>query len=360
MELFFVKRSNDINAIEVTRGQYDSDFSNYIYSLFVTSEWMESMAEKSNLVYLNLVRNGVVVGKASGLILPGTRYTGKYLFMYAGPAIISNNKDLYFECIASLWDYARKKRLSKININYYDQQNEWVYSRDGFYKRGLFEYVKYFDLSEQAPKFGKSVMYNVRKATKTGATFHIENSERVLAKLHELLELTQKIRFEKYGADYKSYPYFFMTKEKVDELFYSGILKLFHVEVDGEIHCVRCALDKDKRMYGLMIASDEFTYKNGIQHFLQYHLINKLHEEGYKYYNIAGTAAGEEGKGLSEYKESLGCSRRLAYGTYTHFITFPHNLINPLMSSAKILSRNRYMDRVVKFGSKVISGNISW
>ena len=57
------------------------------------------------------------------------------------------------------------------------------------------------------------------------------------------------------------YPYIGMTKEGVDKLLY-GYIKLFHVEVDGEIHCVRLAIEKDKRMFGLMIAGDEFSYKH--------------------------------------------------------------------------------------------------
>lgn len=360
MGLFLLGRPNGIKPVEVDREEYDKDFNSFVYSLFNTSEWIESLSSGRNQVYLNFVKDGVVVGKVAGLISMGTKYSGNYLFLYAGPSVMYNDQGLYFDCILSLWDYAKKNRLSKIDINYFDQQNEWVYNQNGFYKRGLFEYVKYFDGKDQPPVFGKSVMYNVRKATRTGATFHAENSERILSKLHELLSQTQRIRFQKYGTSYKPYPYFFMTKEKVDQLFRTGILRLFHVEVDGEVHCVRCALDKDKRMYGLMIASDEFTYKNGLQHFLQYHLITKLHHEGYIYYNIAGTAPGEEGKGLSEYKESLGCVRKESYGVYTHFVTFPHNLINPLMASAKVLSRNKYLGQFVRFGSKVISGKISW
>jgi hypothetical protein len=340
-----MKNGMEIKAHRVSQADYEANLANFKHSLFLTPEWVNSMATNGEAIFIHYVRNDTVVAKIAGLALEGGFFAGKVLLFYAGPALLEQEESLYDECLVALKRYAIQSRYSKINIGYNDQQNEWVFKEAGFYKRGLNEYVKHFDPTEGELKFGKSVMYNVRKAQKAGVTFHAENSERVLDRLFELLEETKRIRFVKYGKEYLAYPYSQMTQESVRRLFHSGVIRLYHAQADGIIHCVRCAMEKDKRMFGLMIGSDEFTYKNGVQQFVQYHIIRQLHEAGFIYYNIAGTAPGEEGKGLMDYKESLGCTGRNVFGAYTHFITFPHNLINPLMDFGRQLSKNKHLDR---------------
>lgn len=347
-----------IRAIDVTQQEYDKDISNFYHSMFITSQWVSSLDVNPDVEirYIHFVENDQVIGKITGLVQKGTWFVNKFLFCYAAPALVELDEAIYKKCMASLLRYARKNNLSKIDVYLYDQQYTFKCELKHYYPRKYLDFVRFFDYREETPVFKKSFMYNVRKAIKTGATFHAENSERIINRLHELLAETKKLRDERYGGNYQAYPYLFTSKESFNRLFQTGILSLYHVEIDGEVHCIRCALEKDKRMYGLMIASDADAYKHSLQHFLQYNLINLMHSKGYSYYNVAGSDYSEGGKSVSSYKESLGCTSRRIFGAYTHFITFPRNMINPLMTLGLKMQKVPYLSRIVELGSKVISG----
>lgn len=354
----FMSKKDKVCAIDVTRQEYDNGISDFYHSMFITSQWINSVDinPEIEIRYIHFVENDRVIGKICGLVRKGTWFVNKFLFFYAAPGLIELDEGIYKKCLAALLNYARKNRLSKIDIYLYDQQYTFKCDLKQYYPRKYLDFVRFFDYNEEAPVFKKSFMYNVRKAIKSGATFHAENSERILNRLHELLAETKKLRDGRYGGNYQAYPYLFTSKESFNRLFQTGILSLYHVEIDGEVHCIRCALEKDKRMYGLMIASDAYAYKNSLQHFLQYNLINQMYSKGYSYYNVAGSDYSEDGKTVSSYKESLGCNSRRIYGAYTHFITFPRNMINPFMTLGMKMLKVPYLSRVVELGSRIISG----
>lgn len=339
--------NNRIKVVEVKSEEYKRDISAFGCSLFVTPQWTSAFSSLYEVVFYHFNDGETAVGKLSGIIRRGSKF-GPFLYTHAGPALLEKNPDLYNQCLDALYRYGRKNRFGRIFLHANDQQYLWPVNAKGYQNRGYLEYVRHFDSSQEEPTFSKSVMYNVRKAAKAGATFHEEQSERILNRFYELLAETQRVRFEKHGEDYEPYPYDFLNTEIVSNLFKSGILKLYHVEAQGEVHCVRCALDEDKRMFGLMIASDAFAYKHGLHHFLQFHLISQLHHESYKYYNISGGDYTNNERGLSNYKESLGCSGLKVYRAYTYYLSFPWNLLNPGMKLARILSKKQYLNRIKK------------
>jgi hypothetical protein len=344
----------DMKVNEVTADEYACDMSSFRHSLYITHEWVSSVGSDRQVVYLHFEQNGEVVAKLSGLVLVGSKLVGKYLFFYAAPGLRYHTPELFNKAMVALKRYAKRNGFAKIDMLNYDQQHDWVCTVKGYIRRGREEFIRFFEGPEAKLQFSKSLMYNVRKAQKANATFHHENSERILEKLHDLLAETQKLRFYKYGTEYSPYPYFLQTKESTDALFRSGLMKLYHIEIDGEIHCVRCALEKDKRMFGMMIASDSVAYKHGLQHFMQYCLIEEMHRNGYLYYNVSGTAPGEEGKGLTEYKESLGCMRAFVYGAYTHFLPFPQNMLNPVMDFGRFVAKHPILEKPIAGVSKIL------
>jgi hypothetical protein len=336
-----------IFVVRVSVIDYSIGLDPFSHSLFVTPQWIGAVERQGkDALYLHFVKNNVVVAKLAGIVEVGSRFAKRFLFLYAGPALVVNDRELYDNCMEALYGFARNNGISKIDMRNYDMQHNWVCRANGFFKRGMPEFVKHFNAEEQTPKFSKSIMYNVRKAQRVNAEFREETSERLLNKLHELLEATAQLRADRYGNHYVPYPYHLMTKESTNRLFHSGLMRLFSVTVDGEIHCVRCAIENNKRMFGLMIAADAFAYKNGLQHFMQYNIINSLHTQGYSYYNIAGTSPLDEGPGLAEYKQSLGCMPQNTYGVYTRYITFPQNIVNPVMNVGRLVGRNERLQKL--------------
>ncbi len=342
----------------VTKERYIQNLTNFNYSLFVSSEWVESYRgeEDTEIQYFEFYDNGATVGKLAGLLRKNSGIGRKYLFFYAGPAINVDSEELYNQCLYALYKYARKKGYSRINIQFLDQQYLYKCRIKGYYKKSAGEFVKFFTKGDEQPEFGKSFRYNVRKATKVGASFHCESSRRVFNRLIELIDETQKLRKGRWGEGFTPYSYAFMHKGTLDRLFESGIMRLYHVEMDGVIHCVRCSMDDGKRVYGLMIGADAMAYKNSLQHFLQFNLINLLQNKGYGYYNIATADNTENGAGLVQYKESLGCVQRNVQGVYTHFLCFPQNIINPVMDFGRLLLKNKKLSKIVKFASEIVSG----
>lgn len=350
------KQKAIVKGMRVDRETYDAHFSDYGYSLFITSQWVDSMANDGQVIYIHFLDGERVVGKIAGLEVSGGFFRGRFLFFYAGPALIEKDQTLFNCCMKALKRFAIKKRFSKISIAYHDQQYSWALKEFGFFKVGWHDYIRFFNNNGEGLTFDKSVMGKVKKASRAGVTFHSETSERILNRLFELLDETRKIRFGVYGDEYKPFPYFQMNKETLKKLLHSGILKLYHASVGDTIHCVRCSMCQDKKMVGLMIASDEFTYKNGVQQFIQYNVMRQLYQQGYHYFNIGSAAPGEKGKGLSKYKESLGFERIQLYGAYTHFLHFPQNAINPLMNFGRYLSKNKSFSKVVELCSRIVSG----
>lgn len=343
-----------IKGVSVDRNTYDAHFSGFIYSLFTTSQWIDSMASDGQAIYINFVKDDQVVGKIAGLVLHGGFFSGKCLYFYAGPALRENDQSLYYDCMLALKRLAVSKRFSRIEFSYHDQQYPWMINADGFFKEGWHDYILFFNNRNEEPVFDKSVLGKVKKAIRAGVSFHSETSERVLNRLFELLEETQRIRFGVYGDDYMPFPYFQMNKQTLRKLFDTGILKLYHASVGDTIHCVRCSMCQDNKMVGLMIASDEFTYKNGVQQFVQVNVIRELHRQGYHYFNIGSAAPGEKGKGLSKYKESLGFDRVSLYGAYTHFLIFPQNIINPVMRFGRKMSKYEQFGKIANTVSKIL------
>ena len=56
-------KRNRIKVREVSREEYDLNFSKYHYSLFLVSEFIDSLADGKRIYYLNFERGGEVVAK---------------------------------------------------------------------------------------------------------------------------------------------------------------------------------------------------------------------------------------------------------------------------------------------------------
>lgn len=352
-----MSKQNGVTVLEVNRDIYIQGLSEFKHSLFIKSEWVESFVnqEDTDVVYLQFVQNGEVVAKLAGLVKKEPRLLGRYLYFYAGPGFKNDSEELYNQCLKALLKYGRRKRITRLEIDYKDQQYQWNCHVKGYFKKSALNYIRHFSPSGESFSYGKSFRYKVRKAANSGAVFHEENSERILTRLHELLQESRALREKRWGQFYNPYPFPFMNKESTDKLFKSGVLKLQHVEIDGFVHAVSCALDDGQRMYGLIIASDDVSYTLNLQHFLKFNLFDLLEERGYRYFNVGSSDNTGKGKGLAQFKESLGCQHFKVPGVYTHFLSFPYNAINPVMDFGRFLTRNKALSKIVELGSKMVS-----
>lgn len=323
-----------IIASQTTRLLYGANLPSFQHSLFITSEWIESVAiNGSTPIYLHFYNeNQQHIAKLAGLIMPGSKRSGRYLYFYAGPALVFNHPETYQQCIDALVVFCKSEAFSRYHIDCSDHLSGIPCRQNGGIPIVYSEYVMYFN---QPPTFNKSFRYNVNKAIKNGAEFHHDNSTGILNKLFELLNTTRQLRYSKYGDKYSAFPFLHLNPQTMLNLVESGLAQLYYASVNDSIHCVRCALEKDGRIFGLMIASDATAYKLGLHHFIHYNLIMRYHQQNALYYNISGTAQGDEGKGLSDFKSSMGFERVTEYGKDSLYLTFPRSLLNPLIRIKK-------------------------
>ncbi|MBN2744057.1 MAG: GNAT family N-acetyltransferase [Marinilabiliaceae bacterium] len=335
MELY---QTTPFFATKVNRSEFDNQLSDFNHSVFLSSEWIESVAiHQSTPIYIHFYNiHNQLIAKLSGLLMPGSKRSGKYLYFYAGPALKQNHSPSYQGCIEALANFCLSEQFQRYHIDCSDHLSGIPCPPNGGTDMVYSEYVLFL---EHAPKFGKSFRYNVNKATRNGAEFHHDNSPIILQKLFNLLDATRKIRYHKYGEKYAAFPFLHLNPHTMQRVVESGLAQLYYASVDNEIHCVRCTLEKNGRIFGLMIASDDIGYKLGLHHFMHYHLINQYYNQNAKYYNISGTADGQEGKGLSDFKASLGFSRVTEFGKDSLYLMFPRKLLNPLIKVKKKMTR---------------------
>lgn len=330
--------STPIFAVEVHKEDYNNCFAQYDHSVFISTEWIESVAiNHCQPIYLQFYDGqGQIVAKLAGLIMPGSNRSGRYLYFYAGPALLKNHYDTYQQCIDALGNFCISEQYTRYNIECSDHLSGIPCRENGGIPLTYSEYVMYFN---EPPSFNKSFRYNVNKAIKNGAEFHHDNSIAVLEILFELLDTTKELRYSKYGDKYAAFPFLNLNPKTMQKLLQSGLAQLYYASVNDQIHCVRCALEKNGRNFGLMIAADATSYKLGLHHFIHYQLINRYHQQNARYYNISGTAEGDNGKGLSDFKASLGFNRVTEYGKDSLYLMFPRTLMNPLIKIKKRLKK---------------------
>lgn len=308
-----------------------ADLQQFTYSLFLTPEWIESVRkEKAVPIYLNVSFKNEVVGKISGLIRECGYLKGCQFYSYASFALKEPNQRLFNLCHALLLKYAVKHRITRIIIGSYDQQNSLFCQSPHFYTTKRLEYL--VDLKREDFHFSKGFRKNARKAQNNGFEIVKSNSEIIVENLVDLLNSTRQHRILKYGVDYN--PFFLpgMDEVALRQLVKRKFANLVYASKNGETpSSIQMNLEKGKRIYGLLMGSDDTAYEFGIPSLIDLTIIQQGKETGEKYYNTGGVPVNEENKGLAQYKEAMGGEKKYVYGATTNYLTFPYKLLNPFM-----------------------------
>ncbi|MCL2073417.1 MAG: hypothetical protein FWH18_05840 [Marinilabiliaceae bacterium] len=327
-----------ITTVPVSETEWITDLNEFKYSIYIAPEWIEAMQNsKSKAIYINFVLDGIIVGKVSGLVIYCSKRKGKQLYFYASPALKEHEQDLYDYCHDSLYKYAKKNKYSRIVLASYDQQHGLICNAKRFYLTKRYEYVVNL---ESDIKFKKSFKWNVRRAEKYDIQYSQNNDDTTLNRLFELLDVTKQHRISKYGLDYN--PLFLnnLTTESLKRLIDIGMAKMYSVSFENEIQIVLYSIEKDGRIYGLLLGSTKKSYEMGLSAFIVSKIITNAKEKGYCYYNHGGTTVDETGTGLEQFKLSMGADKYTIFGTTTNFIVFPYKLLNPLLNLGRQLPRN--------------------
>jgi lipid II:glycine glycyltransferase (peptidoglycan interpeptide bridge formation enzyme) len=347
---------NQIQIVRSTADEIQPYQKHLHHSLFITPQWVESMAiNDCSPLYLMFKNNDAVVGFHIGLVVPGSKLQGTQLYFYAGPAVKDNDIGLFEACLNALKHYAKKNGYSKVSIRPFDQQLTIACSPNGYRRTNSAEYTYHFGEEDSSSKLSYGFKKNIKKGRKTGANVQVSQHQRELQHLFKLIDQTHAKRVGKYGDDYNPLGLLNLSKESISRLLDTDLGLLYYVEVDQNIHCIQFCLEDDTRNYALLMGSDEFTYQNGLGSFLDYTVEQTLKEKGFRYLNLGSVPGNQAGAGLIQYKEAMGCKRQNSYGYYTYFLTFPLNLLNPVYKAGNILPDNTLVRNLKNAISKLIS-----
>ncbi len=323
----------EYSVVAVDKELWIKDLDSFGFGLFHSPLWVGAMStEASPAMYLNITDNGGgIVGKFSCLIINEGITKGKTLYGFSGLLCRSSAKDEKAACMEALRRYAIALGLSRIMLYCYDQIIPEPVMFKGYYAERKDEYYIYYKSGEPV-KVSSNLKRNAKKAQKTGTVVKESRSPEILRQLFVLLEETHKERVAKYGRDYDPMYIYNMNETSLTTLLNSGLAKMFYSELDGEINTVLYALEDERRIYFLLMGSDEKAYNTGIPAMTALHISEYAQNKNFDYYNL-GIVPKEElgGGGVSLFKEQQGAVRQPGFCYYSWFLRFPYTLLNPLL-----------------------------
>lgn len=333
-----IKPEPETKVFELDALNWDSDLHEFTHSLFLTVEWIESLRSKIyHPIYLDFRCNDITIGKLSGIISKETWLKGKQLYGFASPAMKSADQGVYDQCMKTLVDFARTRKISRVILGSYDQQHSMKCQVKEYHITNRSEYIVRF--RDEIPlDTSKGFRKNAGKAKKSGAIFDSSHEPEMLKELLNLINYTRNHRELKHGNVYDPFYLKGMTPETLLKLMQTGLGVIHHArDADGKVHCAQLNIKKNRHSYGLLMGSNQYAYQNGYPSFVDFNIIEKARNNGYLYYNPGGNANDHHGAGLEKYKLSMGATRFDFHGATTNFLQGPRKLLNPLMNAGRLL-----------------------
>lgn len=325
--------STTILPFELAKDSWSEDLDSFNYGLFHTPQWIEAMSSPAApSFYLNFEdENAGLVGKLAGLKLSDSRITGTMLYCFSGLLIKGDDQVFWKKCMEALLHYAKKHGFSRIMLYSFDYIIPKPMSVKGYYYEGMDEFRISYEGIEGPVKVSSNLKRNAKKATKAGVTVQSSTSPEILNRMMQLLNETRATRVEKHGVDYDPMYIRNMNEKSLARLLENGLAKLFYSELNGEINTVLFALEDSRRIYFLLMGSDEVAYQNGIPALVALTISDYALDSGKSYYNLGVIPRAEQGgEGVRLFKEQQGALSYPGYCYYSWFLSFPYSLLNPL------------------------------
>jgi hypothetical protein len=318
--------------------------NDFNYSLFIIPEWIKSLqTTQRRPVYIDFLLNNEVIAKLAGLQFDTDDAYKRKLYFHAGPAVRLNaDHSLHDKCLNSLVRYAKRNDIARIVLLSYDYKHKSCVKRPFHFSIRQELIVDLTPDKEQIHnKFSRSFLGTYKKAIKEGCVFSENGSIAMVDTLADLLEETKKIRLSKGYEDYNPYYIPLFNKNSLISLIQHGAVRIFLAKKELEICAIFMALSRGNKAYGLLTGTSKEGYKAGAPSFLEYCVLMTFKNEGIQYLNLGGIPLENVKSGLVQFKKSIGAFPvESTYGS-TNFLRFPYNLLNPIMSLARILPANK-------------------
>lgn len=340
---------------EVDSDRFAQAFPSFDGSLFMHPKWIEAVSNaNSTAVYLQIRNAQRTFAMASGLCLTGNCIQGTQLYLYSSPALIEPDQALYDQSILAIYEYARHHHIQRISIRPWDQRFAQPIQHKMFNRTQTYEYVL---SATDSWEISTRVMKNIKKAKKANLLIAESQLESDLEILIQYLSHTMNRRESKHGLHYSPYYIFNIHKESLLKLLKNGMGKMYVAKIEDQIATIEFSLETEKEVYILLKASVDEGYRSGASSFIDYYLIDLFRKKGLLRFNLGLELSEQNGTGLNEYKQGIGCIPHQKHGAYTYYLNYPHALLNPLMKASRNLPEYSWIDRLKKQISIKLSGS---
>jgi len=329
--------------------EWSSDLLSFNFSIFQTEEWILSISESQNLtpVFLDLFIENEKRGKISGVIST-SKLWGKQIYFYSGPALHTNNIELYHSFTNAIKSHFIKKGLTRTVFGSYGSTFAPRIKSTGFYSFKRKEFI--VDLTMDILKnYSRNIKRNIAKAELL--TPIPETDKTNISTIKNLLEKTKTYRLGKKRNKYDPLPLPHMTYKSLKYLINSDSTILYTASVRNRIAGFLMVLVKHPFAEALLTGIEPAYYNHGISPFLYIHAFNQLKNNGFISVNLGGIPDGHDGEKLAQFKKSLGAEEITVYGATTNYITYPYKLLNPALRIGRMLPKD---NAIVKFLKKFV------
>lgn len=313
---------------------WNTELESFLGSVFMAREWIEAIScESRNPIYLRFISNGEVLGILGGLELSNAKGTAKQLFFYSGIAARTKDPDLIRKLKLSLYKFAKSNNYCRVTLRSYDHLS-FVPSRlkqFKVYQRS--EYIVFLnkEKDEIFRNIDGDIKRRARKAKREGVVLKKTHSPTMSGTLLNLLDETRKIRQSKGYGSFSSLYIPLFKKEEIIKLTATGHSTFYYAESQNEILSIQMVFIFRGKAYELFEGTSLNGYRLNAPAFLLYEITQELIDQRCRYFNHGGIPQSLKHGGLKKFKEKIGASAVPSGVEVTDFITFPLNLLNPLL-----------------------------
>lgn len=331
-------------VVEKDSLEWNKSLIHFDHSLFITSEWLEALADEfCQPVYFDFVKGSEVVAKIAGLTFTQSFWKGRVLYIYGGLAMVESDNSIYDSCFFVLYKYCEAHGFNRIEIKSLGQPISFPVKNRFFYKTEMLEFITDFPKDESGIRYNRNFKRNLKKSKEHGGRFRVVTEPGLEQELRHLMIHTLSHRVKKNYKDYNPFYLKNLSLESVRRLLANGLGRFYLIEDEQGLQGIQLSLEKDGKAYGLLLGAGPLSYQNGYRQLLDYQIMESLASRRYQYYNMGSVSSGPDGEGLAAYKLSAGASAHVSYGVYTHFMQFPQRLLNPLYGLGYILLNAKWV-----------------
>lgn len=317
--------------------EWSGNLSEFTPNVFHSPHFLEALKnEKRRPVYFNVFHDNEIIAKLAGLKI--TSGFGRPIFhFYSGPCERSGRNEQVADLIEEFIKYARSQKINRVIFRSYDYCRQLSSAPSLLKTSDRSEFI--VDLTSLSPEiYGqlrKSIRRNIKRAESHHPEMKEDSSPEMTDRLMELMKNTLEYRISKGYRKYSCLYLPYLDDESLRNLLASEIARLFYVVTNNEINCIQLELVYKNRAYSLLMGTSREGYRQGLSHYLDLKVMEKLKGEGVEYFNFGGVPGKETG--LIAYKKAIGGIEYRMTGGSTNFLRFPLKSINPLLNMGRSL-----------------------